>query len=153
MAWVVAASMGIPILMLSIGLAAASPQFDIVDAVGIAFALSLFLVLGPALVVRKIVLGDIGATARLVRRGRAFRASIVRRTFVRGSIAQVILAWDEDGRRQGATFALTQKAVDADPDEIVIIARPYHSRVVAAFGSLGMSIGVRKRLWGKDRHQ
>lgn len=150
---VVIASIGIPLLVTMVLAGALVPDMNLGEALGSGFALSLLLVVAPVWGIRKLVLRDIAATVRLVRGGTAYRASVVRRIVVRGSIPQVILAWDENGRRQGATFALTQKAVDADPDEIVVLARRHHSRVVAAFGSLGMSIGVRKRLWGKDRHQ
>ena len=149
-AWIVVAVTGIPLTIVGIAVPLCVPEFDVGAALGGAMMLVLMIVVAPAWFLYQRVMADASAAERLTRDGTAHKARIVRREAAPGYIAQVVLAWDEDGQRGAARFQLTKQVEEADPDEIIVLTRPKRNDVVAVFGDR-MYVGGRTRLRTKEK--
>jgi hypothetical protein len=151
MAWIVVAVTGIPLTIVGIAVPLCVPDFDVWAGLGGAIMLVLMIVVAPAWFLYQRVMADACTAGKFTRDGTAHKAWIVRREGAPGYIPQVVLAWDEDGRRAGARFQLTKQVEDADPDEIIVLSRgKWRDRIVAVFGDQ-MYVGSRTRLRKEEK--
>lgn len=124
---------------------ATDPTFDLPRGLQSAAGIEFFGAVLPAWILRKLILRGVEKAARTAREGVAHRASIVRRVVGPSLIPLIELAWSENGQQVTARFPLTNENEIADPDRLVVLARPNHKLVLGVFADCGYYTGSRVR--------
>jgi hypothetical protein len=99
----------------------------------------------PAWAFRRLSLRDVKVAARLARDGLAYRAKVVRKVAVPGSIPTVTIAWRERDRDLAASFQLTSALELADPENVTVLMKPRKTWILAAFADGAVCVGRKVR--------